>query len=308
MSLSIEVLHIDAFTTIPNMGNPAGVVLHAEVLTPAQMQEIAKRVGFNETVFVLPSSEADVKLKYYTPGHEMNLCGHATMAAIYALANHDPERESKERLDQLTVETNVGILPITVRADEHSDMLIQMQQARPQFIPFEGDKERLMWSMGLNQSVLHSELPIVYGSTGIWTLLIPLANLDCFSRMEPKNEHFPELLTEMPRASLHPFCMGAHDVKAFMHARHFSSPYSGTIEDPATGTASGVMGAYYMQYAAPELTNLSFTVEQGTEIGKDGRVHVEAKRNGGHVDIYVAGTAAYVSTMTIELEGSEITR
>lgn len=48
----------------------------------------------------------------------------------------------------------------------------------------------------------------------------------------------------MPKASVHPFCMKTYDRDADMHARHFSSPYSGTIEDAVTGTASGVMGAF----------------------------------------------------------------
>jgi PhzF family phenazine biosynthesis protein len=53
------------------------------------------------------------------------------------------------------------------------------------------------------------------------------------------------VLKEMPGASVHPFCFETYDPNAHMHARHFSSPFSGTIEDPVTGTASGVMGAYW---------------------------------------------------------------
>ena len=49
------------------------------------MQEVAKKVGFNETAFPLKSDKADLRIRYFTPGHEINLCGHATMATIYAL-------------------------------------------------------------------------------------------------------------------------------------------------------------------------------------------------------------------------------
>lgn len=59
-----------------------------------------------------------------------------------------------------------------------------------------------------------------------------------------------------------------------MHARHFSSPYSGTIEDPVTGTATGVMGAYYARYIDKLSDQLVLLVEQGQEMDKDGRVHV----------------------------------
>lgn len=78
-----KVLHYDAFSSIPNKGNPAGIVLEADDLSVEDMQRIAKTVGFNETVFVLKSDVADYKLRYFTPGHEINLCGHATVGSMF---------------------------------------------------------------------------------------------------------------------------------------------------------------------------------------------------------------------------------
>jgi len=55
-----------------------------------------------------------------------------------------------------------------------------------------------------------------------------------------------------------------------MHARHFSSPYSGTIEDITTGTASGVMGAYFAAYMDRQAQlPKTLIIEQGQELGKD---------------------------------------
>ena len=48
---SVTVYHYDAFSTEPNKGNPAGVVLNGDDLTDKEMQEIAVKVGFNETAF-----------------------------------------------------------------------------------------------------------------------------------------------------------------------------------------------------------------------------------------------------------------
>lgn len=78
---NIKVLHYDAFSQYPNKGNPAGVVLGADQLSDSDMQSIAHEVGFNETVFVVASDKADLRLRYFTPGHEINLCGHATKIA-----------------------------------------------------------------------------------------------------------------------------------------------------------------------------------------------------------------------------------
>ncbi|SCN37796.1 Protein of unknown function [Bacillus cytotoxicus] len=89
-----------------------------------------------------------------------------------------------------------------------------------------------------------------------------------------------------------------------MHGRHFSSPYAGTIEDPVTGTASGVMGAYYATFLKEDKEQeMICIVEQGQEIHKDGRVRVYVQRtekdNVLHVE--VAGTAVYVREFEISV-------
>lgn len=48
---TIQVCHYDAFSNVPNKGNPAGVVLDGENLNEEQMREVAEKVGFNETAF-----------------------------------------------------------------------------------------------------------------------------------------------------------------------------------------------------------------------------------------------------------------
>ena len=70
---SVSVYHYDAFSLEANKGNPAGVVLDSEGLTDEDMQEVAKQIGFNETAFPLKSSCADFRIRYFTPGHEMDL-------------------------------------------------------------------------------------------------------------------------------------------------------------------------------------------------------------------------------------------
>ncbi|MCP3029000.1 PhzF family phenazine biosynthesis isomerase [Halobacillus sp. A5] len=296
---SVTVYHYDAFSKEPNKGNPAGVVLNGDELTDIEMQEIAFKVGFNETAFPVKSHQADLRIRYFTPGHEMNLCGHATIATIYAL-------KSKGLLGDktvLTIETNAGILPIKINTSASGEILITMQQSSPQFKLYTGSKKDLANSIGLTESELHADLPIIYGSTGTWTLLIPIKQLDAFKKMEPNNKQFPEILKEMPKSSVHPFCLDTYDSNADMHARHFSSPYSGTIEDAVTGTASGVMGAFYAKYIKQNFSEpIKLTVEQGHEIEKDGRVIVDVSKNNESFDVQIIGSAVLVKDFQVLLE------
>ncbi|WIV20308.1 PhzF family phenazine biosynthesis isomerase [Paenibacillus polygoni] len=285
-----KVLHYDAFSSTPNKGNPAGVVLDADDLDEESMQYIAQSVGFNETVFVLRSEKADVKLRYFTPGHEINLCGHATIAAMYCLKSLGMLHTDRNEIE---IETNVGVLPIffETRNGEH---FITMKQDKPQFTEFKGSISKLAESIGITEEEIDATMPIVYGSTGTWTLLLPIKNVYSFSKMKPTNSMFPKILTQNSKASIHPFSLETVDENAFMHARHFSSPYSGTMEDAITGTASGVMGAYYLTYLNQDISEVNFLVEQGQEVGREGSVWVTVNRGERNMDVYVSGTGVYV--------------
>ncbi|MFS1512631.1 PhzF family phenazine biosynthesis protein [Chengkuizengella sp. SCS-71B] len=293
----IKVLHIDAFSEIANKGNPAGIVLNADHLNEHQMQRIAKLVGFNETAFILKSDNSDVRIRYFTPGHEIDLCGHATIASIYALRTNKQITQ-----DSITIETNVGHLPIRIY-EEGKQLSIFMQQKPAQFLPFKSPINKLAESIGLTKHEIDLQYPIVYGNTGVWTLLIPIKKLESFHKMKPNNQLFPKVLKEMPKSSVHPFCLETYDELADMHGRHFSSSYSGTTEDAVTGTASGVMGAYFAKYINNErdMNSLSILVEQGQEMDRDGRVSVQVMQTSVGYEVGIYGTAVYVRDFKVSI-------
>ncbi|PEL12496.1 PhzF family phenazine biosynthesis protein [Bacillus sp. AFS017336] len=294
---NITVYHYDAFSKIPNKGNPAGVVLDGDFLAESEMQDIAKQVGFNETSFLLKSNVADFKIRYFTPGHEMDLCGHGTMAVIYALVT----KGIIEFKNALTIETRAGILPITI-CQSNSEFSITMQQKAPEFEEFNGSLDELASSIGISVEEIDLSLPVLYGSTGAWNLLLPIKKLSSFDKMKPNNRLFPSILSEIPKASVHPFCLETYDSNADFHARHFSSGFSGTMEDPVTGTASGIMGAYYAKYINKGVNDeIELVVEQGTEIEKDGRIKVKVKKVNSNYEVEITGDAVYVKEMQFQI-------
>jgi len=302
--LIARVLHFDAFADQPGMGNPAGVLLDARGFRDAAMQAIARAVGFNETAFVLPATRADLRLRYFTPGHEVDLCGHATIGSFVALYQHGllPGQGFPRRL---TMETGAGLLRVSVEAGAAGPVVI-MDQAPARFAAFPGDRAALTGVLGIGEEDLDPRLPIVYGSTGLWTLVVPVRSLDAIRRMKPLTAEFPSVLLEMPGASIHPFCLETIDASAHLHARHFSSPRSGTVEDPVTGTASGVLGAYHREFieagaSAPLPSSSPLIVEQGQEVGRDGRVSVWVDTRGEEHHVRVGGTGCFVRELEIEL-------
>ncbi len=97
---------IDAFTDQVFQGNPAAVCLTDHPLPQVLMQKIAVENNLSETAFAFPEGP-DYRLRWFTPGGEINLCGHATLAAAYAITRFvDPS------LEQIRFHTLSGLLTV----------------------------------------------------------------------------------------------------------------------------------------------------------------------------------------------------
>jgi PhzF family phenazine biosynthesis protein len=85
---------VDAFAERPLTGNPAAVIPLERWLDDAILQAIAAENNLSETAFAIPSDddEVDYDLRWFTPTDEVELCGHATLAAGHVLIHSDPLR------------------------------------------------------------------------------------------------------------------------------------------------------------------------------------------------------------------------
>lgn len=84
MSEKIEMYHVDAFTDRPFSGNPAAVCLLNKFPADQWMQSMAAEMNLSETAFVCPADHG-FQLRWFTPTTEVDLCGHATLAASHVL-------------------------------------------------------------------------------------------------------------------------------------------------------------------------------------------------------------------------------
>jgi PhzF family phenazine biosynthesis protein len=102
----MEILRYAAFTTDPNSGNPAGVVLEAPALSDSAMLNTAAEVGFSETAFVEPDANGTFRTRYFSPVAEVPFCGHATIALAVA-------HTERYGLCNMQLETNVGVISVS---------------------------------------------------------------------------------------------------------------------------------------------------------------------------------------------------
>ncbi|MCO4328644.1 PhzF family phenazine biosynthesis protein [Staphylococcus hyicus] len=294
---TVKVYQYDVFTTEPTRGNAAGVVLNGDMITTDEMQAIAYEAGYNETAFLMASAHADFQIRFFTPQKEVDVCGHATIATVVAAKSKQLIPNDKSHI---VVETKVGSLNMTLKQKgEH--WCVTMTQNAPQFKAFEGSVNQLVHALGIHEEDIDDRFPMVYGNTGVWTLLVPVTSLDVCRKMKPHNQKFAEILTEEPGASVHPFCLETYNPSRDMHGRHFSASDAGTIEDAVTGTASGVMGAYYAKYINPNHEAYSLHIEQGQEMGKDGFVEVDVYCDAEQWTVYITGQAIEARQFSIVL-------
>lgn len=272
----VRIYQMDAFTYIPFGGNPAGVVPEADGLTEQEMQQIAREMNCSETAFVMKSDKkgADLRVRFFTPTEEIDLCGHATISTFVVLGME--ERFGAKLPITVVQETNVGLLPVMISRDAEGKIQAFMTQAAPAFKSCELSRETAAQLLGLQVEDIDPNLPIGLAYTGLWDLFIPIQGIEPFARMQPDMAGITAFCKSLGVASTHCYSLTTATPQAQLHTRDFS-PAVGIPEDPATGTANGALGAFLLHHGvfAPEKERLRLVVEQGFEIDRPSYILVE---------------------------------
>ncbi len=298
-----EVWLVDAFTSQMFGGNVAGVVPDANGLTDEQMQAIAAELAASETAFVLSPSagvDADLRLRYFTPAVEVDLCGHATIGSMSSLFANGRIGGAGARTAVCRIETRVGVLPIVLG---YKDGLAyaEMGQAAPRFRETDVNLDQLASWLGINPDDFDLTLPLGMSSTGLWDLFVPVKTLAVMNALNPDFGRLAAWNRELEVASTHLYTKETVHTSSDYHARDFS-PALGIPEDPATGTASGALTALLHAHGHVAYGQ-HVTFEQGFEIHRDSYIeaHVEQGQNGEADSVFVGGPA--VISLKGELAG-----
>jgi len=279
--MKIKVYTLNAFAKSANGGNPAGVVLDTKTLSEIDMQQIAYKVGFSETAFVLDSDKADYKLRFFTPTQEVDLCGHATIAAFFLLADTGIIKRGA-----YTQETKAGILDIAI-PDERT---VFMAMLPPQFFEII-DKAELMPCFNLKENDFIQDLPIQRVSTGLEDIIVPIKDLETLSSLAPNADNISKLCQRYATAGIHVFTLGT-DSGAVAQCRNFA-PLYGIPEEAATGTSTASLSCYLFNYRRIRRDQVDHLVfEQGYSMGKPSEILARLKISGDTIrEVQVGGTA-----------------
>ena len=299
MSDSIEFETWDVFTDRRFAGNPLAVVFDADDLDSETMLAITREFDYSESVFVVApaSTDADARLRIFTPGGELPFAGHPTVGAACAIAR-------RRRLGRnLLLELEAGRFPVTLGNVQSLPSAEFENPNRPAVVGIGPEPERIEAALGLPAGSVDSgaHRPRRVGA-GI-DFVYARAPLDAVrsARLDTAAWRALGIDDECGVLLYAPVDDGSSD--ADWHVRMFA-PHIGVAEDPATGSAAAALPGQVLAAGDLEDGAYDWVVAQGVEIGRPSRIRVRfALTDGTITSLRVGGQAVPVMSGRLSLSG-----
>lgn len=291
---SLKFYQADVFTAQPFGGNPVAIFPDAQGLTDDQLQQIAREMNLSETVFVFPPSDpaAIVRLRIFTPTQEIPFAGHPVVGTMHVLAQLGLIA-TPEPVTRVVQECNIGLFPVDVLMRDGKVMRVVMTQPTPQFLERIDDTEDLYMvaaALGIpKHTITNNKWSLEVVSTGLPVLIVPVRTLTAVRSINPDPSAIVDLCGRFGANGIMAFTTMTVEPFSNVHARMFA-PAIGIPEDPATGSASGALGAYLVQHRIVEVGPMTeIVIEQGYEIDRPSRILVQVESNGEAIQTVKVG-------------------
>lgn len=272
----MKVYVMDSFSDRIFGGNQAGVVLADKALEPAVMQQVAAELKHSETAFVWQTEEGN-RLRYFTPAGEVDLCGHATVAAFALL----------RRLGRIEDGTHKALTRAGALEIEVSGETVWMDMAPPKTLGIlpEESWEELYGAYGLTLEDRPADLPPEIVSTGLADIMMPVRDHETLLRAVQDERTVTELSRRFDVTGVHMFCLGEEAVYCSNFAPLYDIP-----EECATGTSNGALTYYLYERSLvePERENLFL---QGEHMERPSRILSRLTVQDGVVRVRIGGQA-----------------
>jgi len=304
---ALKFYQADVFTLQPFGGNPVAVIPDAKGLTDDELQQIAREMNVSETVFVFPPTDkaAVVRLRIFTPTQEIPFAGHPVLGTFFVLAELGLIR-AKEPVTRVLQECNIGLFPVDLHAKEGRVVRVVMSQPKPEFLGAIEETEdlyKVAGALGLAKyAIAEAKWPIEVVSTGLPVLIVPVRSLTAVRSIRPDASAITDVCRRFGANGIMVFTTVTVEPYATVHTRMFA-PSIGILEDPATGSASGALGAYLVQNGVVEVgPTTEIIAEQGYEMDRPSRILIQVESDddaiqdvkvGGHCVMVVEGTLTF---------------
>ncbi len=258
MSIVEKIFQVDAFTSEPFRGNPAGVVLLSKERLSEWMLEFAMEMNLSETAFLTRLEPATFNLRWFTPAVEVDLCGHATLASAHVLFS-----EGLVKQDEIIFKSRSRILKAYQR-----DGWIELDFPAFKLQPIKMTAD-LHFALGLNPvSAFESDVNL-------------LLELKTFQEVQEFKPDFSKLIL-LPYQGL--IITSRMEGSVFDFASRYFAPRAGINEDPVTGSAHCSLAPFWSSRLGKNELNAFQASARGGEL----RVRLSGNR------VFILGQAVTI--------------
>ncbi|MCW3480557.1 PhzF family phenazine biosynthesis protein [Neisseriaceae bacterium JH1-16] len=240
---------VNVFAEQPFGGNPLAVFPDARGLDDATMQLIARQFNLSETVFVLPSAEAEAALRIFTPGGELPFAGYPVLGSAAVL------RGERGLDDTFALQTRAGVIPLT-----HEGGVYTLSANPPKRRAAGLSRADAAAMLGLSEADIADDPEWI--DTGSEQLLIRLSSRTAVLAAQPEPVRFKRDALLRPERSVAYIWYVENDVAT---VRMFTERHGAVIEDPGTGSACANLGGWCVLNG---LAPLAWRIEQGEAIDR----------------------------------------
>lgn len=259
--MNLPLYWIDAFTNQIFSGNPAGVVPLERWPDDALMQRMAFEHGLAETAFFVKTGEDRFHLRWFTPGAEVDLCGHATLATAFAVFT-----QLGSVGDVLTFDSRSGPLQVTRLGDGRLELDFPSRPAVPMTPP-----AALVQGLGAT--------PLYYAQAQ--------ANLAVFNTAAEIRALRPNFAALATLEQYGTIATAPGDGEDCDFVSRFFAPRVGIPEDPVTGSAHCVLTPYWAARLGKNRLHARQLSARGGELWCE--LSGDRVRIAGHAVLYLRG-------------------
>ncbi len=291
---SYHIVNVFTQGSNPFSGNPLCVFEDAQGLTDEQMQSLTRQFNLSETTFILPpASNANKRVRIFTPAYEMPFAGHPTLgtASIVSQLLLQPADQSAN----LTLEMGAGLIPVT-RTGNSTLWTLTARPATHRAV--NQSNANLAAALGLqaNDILNNGAQKPLWVKAGKEQLIVPLASEAAVRNVKADARLFESIKSEDNNSMALVF---AEVAPGKVLARFFFSNGNVMLEDPATGSACANLGGWYQaaEIAKPGAA-LARSVSQGEYLQRPSTLFLDVTASG---EIKVGGEIIPLGRGVVEL-------
>lgn len=232
----MDFFHVDVFSSQRLSGNGLTVIFHSEELDVALMQRIAQEFKQFETIFLRETADRQFRARIFTVEEELDFAGHPVIGAASALHEKLYAGES-----EITISFKLNAKSVLAESVKTSGgYQATMNQGVPQFIGIVANEEWRVFLEALNlaEEDLHPRLPMEVISTGLPYLIVPVAS--GLGKARICGRDFERLLSRVNAKFVYVLDAANREGRTWDNL--------GAVEDVATGSAAGPVGAYLCKW------------------------------------------------------------